>query len=191
MPGPMSSTPASRRHVAETAVVVAVEILAAEIVRYIEIGPAIAVVVAPGRREAEAVVVLDHAGFFCAVFKEAGAVGTQTVAKQKIRRAVLRVVVGRGIRVLRLALKIHVAAEVKIELAVAVEIGSRHAGESAARYGREPERVPAQAEMRAFVQKQDRTAAAQHDQILAAGIAQVEKERRMKCHPEGQRPRLR
>ena len=64
MPAPTSSTPASRGDVGEGAVaVVAVEILAAEIVHHVEIGPAVAIVITPGAAEAVTRVVAVQAGF--------------------------------------------------------------------------------------------------------------------------------
>src|ERR1019366_919089 len=64
---------------------------------------------------------------------EAGRIAVQTVAHEKVRRPVARIVIRRGITVLRFALEVHVSAEIEIQTAVAIVVGGRYAGEGALR----------------------------------------------------------
>src|SRR5262249_52251249 len=117
--------------VAEPAVVILVEVVAAEVVRYVEVGPAVAVVVAPGRREAVAIVVLIQTGGCGNVLEVTIAFRGQTVSKEKVGWTVLRIVIRNGIAMLVLAQIVNIGAEVEIESAVAIIIGGRHSGEGA------------------------------------------------------------
>src|SRR5690349_7352753 len=58
------------RHVPETAFVVNVKVLPSEIICNVEVGPAIPIEIAPGRCQAESVIVLIHPGFRRAVLQE-------------------------------------------------------------------------------------------------------------------------
>ena len=130
--------------------IVAVEILSAKIIDHVEIGPAVAIVVAPSAAEAVARVVLVQAGLCGDVAERAVAL----VAHQKVGRAVLRIVIRRGIFVLPGALIVGVEAEVDVEPAVAVIVGSGRAGEGSLRRIRELERVGPLAKLAsAFVQE--------------------------------------
>ena len=65
MPGPMSSTPASAAMSRNRLAIVLIQVVPAEIVRDVQFGPAIRIVIAPGRGEAVAVVVLVDPAFPC------------------------------------------------------------------------------------------------------------------------------
>ena len=98
------------------------------------------------------------------IFEEAGTVGIEAVAHQEIRRTILGVEIGDGITKLRLALKEAVSAKVQVELAVAIIVGGGHPGEGALGRIYKAEGVGRQREVALpVVQKEHRTAAAEHD----------------------------
>src|ERR1022692_1784704 len=68
-------------------------------------------------------------GGFCHIFEKTFAIGRQTIAEKIIGRAVLSVVIGRGITILILTLKVDIRAQVKIQPAIPIVIGRGHAGE--------------------------------------------------------------
>src|SRR5215813_5800969 len=79
--------------------------------------------------------------------------------------------------VLRLGLKEEIAAEVQIELTVAIVICRGHARETALWKGSKAESIALQLERAvALVEEQVWTSAAQNDQVLPAQIAQVQKQ---------------
>ncbi len=119
------------RKVPKLASAVLIQILAPEIIRHVQIGPTVVVIVAPGRRETKPVVVLHHAGRCGAIAKNSAAVLPQLIAKEKVRRTVPRVMIRRSVRILRLALKVNVTAEIQVQLAVPIEISSGHPGKPA------------------------------------------------------------
>src|SRR6185312_1246045 len=177
--------------ITEVAVAVDVKILSSEIIGDEEIGPAVIIEIAPGGRETEPVVVFVHAGFGSAVIERAAAVRLEIVAKQKIRRPVLRVLVGRGVGVLGFALKIDVAAEIKVQLAVAIEIGGCHSGKSSGRGSCETKGILANFEPAAFIQEENRSGGTQHDKILPAGVAEIKEERAGSIVEDADAPGLR
>ena len=73
------------------AILVFVQVLAPEVIGDVEVGPAVAVVVAPGGRKTVAVVVFVEAHGGGDIFEESLAGGCEPVVKQEIRRAVARI----------------------------------------------------------------------------------------------------
>ena len=71
-----------RRLVPKPAATVSVEVISSEIVGHVEIGPTIAIEIAPCRREAEAVIVLIHATRIGDILKEA-TIGRQSIPNRK------------------------------------------------------------------------------------------------------------
>ena len=164
-----------RSNVSEGSVaVVAVEILAAEVVHYVEIRPAVAVVVAPPAAETVARVVLVQARFRGYV-----AEGSITlVPHHEVGRAIFGIVIGKRIFVLVCSLVIGVETKINIQPAIAVVVGNGGAGESPLRGIGELERAGLLSKLSvAFIQEQKRTAGAHDDYILATAIVEVGKER--------------
>src|SRR5207253_9810931 len=89
-----------------------------EIVGHIEVRNAIIVVVAPGARKAVAVVIHVQPCGFCPVQKSA----MPFVVKQKVRRAVPRVKIRRGIMILVKSHIIAVEAKINVEPSVAIVV---------------------------------------------------------------------
>ena len=117
MPGPMSSTPASSAISRKRPFVIAVQVLTAEVVGDEQVGPAVAIVVAPGGREGETVVVVIHSRGSGDVI-EVPRLLIEPVPKEKIRRPVPGIVVRRRVAVLRFALEIEIGAQVQVQAAV-------------------------------------------------------------------------
>src|SRR6185312_1453855 len=113
--------------------IVTIEILPAEIVSNVEVGPSIVVVIAPSAGKREAIVVLVHAGRFGNVFKSS----VSAIAEQKIRRPVLRIVIGLWMRILTQPLVVSVETKVNIQQSVAVIIGRSDTRERSGRRIRE------------------------------------------------------
>ena len=149
---------------------VAVEILPAKIVDHVEIGPAIAVVIAPPAAKAVTRVVLVQARLCGDIAERAVAL----VAHQKVRRPVFGIVIGRRIFVLPGALVVGVQAEVNVEPSVAIVVRRGRAGEGSLGRIREPERVGLLAKLAAaFIQEQQRAIGAHHDDVLAAVVVEI------------------
>src|SRR5262249_29154434 len=111
------------------------------------------------------------------VLEEPLAVRGELVVEQKIRGTILGIVVGNGISILILALKVDIGAEVKIEAPVAIIIGGRHSGKSPLRAGGKSKRiglVPKGAI--AQVEEQQRAVDGGHDQILASQVPEVQEQ---------------
>src|ERR1700677_4041562 len=107
--------------------VVAIEVLTPKIVGYINVWPAVVVIVTPGHRKTKAIVVGVNPAAGGHVLECAIA----AIAKQEIGRPVLGVIVGRGKLVLIQPLVIAVNTEVNIQQPVAVVVCDRRAGEGA------------------------------------------------------------
>jgi hypothetical protein len=163
------------------AVTIPIEIAASKVVGDEKIGPAVAIEIAPGGREAEPVVVLVHAGFGRDIFEPQGRpVGDYTrrraVAEEKIRRPVARILIGRGILILVLALEVDIAAEIEIQAAIAVEVGGSHPRERTLRRSFKLERVALFRECAiAAIQKKERPRGTQNHRVLASRIVEVGK----------------
>ena len=93
-----------------TVTIAAVQILPTEIVGHIEIGPTVIIVITPSSCEAEAMIILVHATICGHVVKCAVA----TVAKEKIRRTILCVVIGRRILMMIQSLVIIVDTKINV-----------------------------------------------------------------------------
>src|SRR5579884_3705624 len=108
MPGPMSRTPACSA-------------------MSVKVPPAVAIVVAPMAVESEAVIAPVHSrsGRYIAKRAIAG------VVKQKVRRAVLGIVIRRGVAVFSYALVVAVEAQIKVKLSVPVIVAKGGPGECA------------------------------------------------------------
>src|SRR5579859_109259 len=100
--------------------IVAVEIAAAEVVRNIEIRPAVAIDVAPGASEAVTIILGTEAAGFCEIYKRAIAL----VVKEEVRRAVARVEIRRRVVILVEPEIIGIKAEIDVEFSVAVVVGN-------------------------------------------------------------------
>src|SRR5258706_11973111 len=108
-----------------------------------------------------------------------GTVGLQPVSEKEVGRAVLRVVVRRRVAILGLALEVYVRTEVEIHRAVAVIVGGGHAGEAPLRRTGELKRVLTHGEPAiAVVQQKQRSCWKQDHEVLAAEIAEIDKESR-------------
>src|SRR6185437_12391180 len=92
-----------------------IKIAAPKIIGDVEIGPAVAIEIAPGRSKAVAVAVLTDARSLGDVLHPSAAVCGEFVVKEEIRWAVARVVVRRRISILIFALEIDVSAEIEID----------------------------------------------------------------------------
>ena len=165
------------RHVLKAAAAIPVQVVASEIVGDVEAGPAVAIVVAPGRSEAEPVVVLVYAGFRGDIFEPTRSIRMDLIAKQEVGRAVLRVMIRDGVAILVLALEISVGAKVEIEPAVAIVIGGSHPGEAPLRVGAKVKSIrPEREGSIALIEKEDRTGRAQDHQILQTAVAEIEEQ---------------
>ena len=155
--------------------VVVVEVLAPEVVRHQQVGPAVLVVVGPGGGEAEAVVVLIQPHLLGHVHEAAVAV----VAEQDLGRAVVGVVVRRGRSglVLADADEVAVGAQVQVDEAVAVVVRHRRRGQRSLQRLLELERVRVAGEVAlAVVDEEQRAAAREQDQVLVAVVVHVGEE---------------
>src|SRR5881628_841722 len=117
--------------------IVPIEIIAAKVVHYVEVRPAVAVVIIPSAAEAVARVVLVQARLGGHIPESSVAI----VTHQEVGRSVLRVVVRRRIFVLIRTLVIKVETEINVEPAIAVIIGDGGAGEGSLRRIAEPKRI--------------------------------------------------
>src|ERR1700739_1011027 len=99
--------------------VISVEILAAEIVRDIKIGPAVAVVITPSAAKTVTRVVLVEARFRSHVAESTVSV----IPHHEIGRAILRIVIGNRILVLICSLVINVEAKINVQPSIAVIVG--------------------------------------------------------------------
>ncbi len=155
---------------------VAIQVVGAEVVGDQQVGPAIAVVVGPGRGEVIAVVALAEAGLPRDVDEPAGAV----VAKQVSGRTVARIVVRHGCAglVFPRPEEVRVDAQVHVEEAVAIEVGHRDAGEHALQRLREAEGAIDLREAPCAVVGEDQRLKARGDhEILVAVVVHVGEER--------------
>ena len=166
-----------------------VQILAPEVVRDEQVGPAVLVVIGPRRREAEAVIALVQAHVGGRLDEAAVAV----VAEEHARGAVARVVVGRGRAGLVLAHpdEVPVRAQVEVEEAVLVIVGERTRGESSLQAVLEPEggRVAREAAL-AVVDEQHRARSGEEDQVLVAVVVHVGEERLRRALEHGDAGRV-
>src|ERR1700722_4237204 len=111
-----------RSNISESPIaVISVEILAAEIVRDIEVGPAVAVVITPSTAKTVTRVVLVEARFRSHIAERAVSV----IPHHEIGRAVLGVVIGNRILVLIRSLVIDVKAKINVQPSIAVVVGGR------------------------------------------------------------------
>src|SRR5919108_81758 len=108
---------------------VAIKIVAAEVVGNVEVRVTVGIVVAPGASKTEAVIVDVHAG--CRGSVHEGSVAF--VVKEEIGRAVARVEIRSGIVILVETHVIRVEAKINVEAAVAVIVGNRGMGERSLR----------------------------------------------------------
>jgi len=132
------------------------------------------VVVAPGAVEAETVVILVEAGG-CGHILEGG---ISFVVEEEVRRAVPRVVVGKREVVLLDPLIVIIQTEVNIQAPVAIVIAEGCAGEGSLRRLRESKRVGLQTELPIpLIEKEQRSAGGDDDQILIAIVADVREKR--------------
>src|SRR5208282_1324019 len=154
--------------------VVAIQILPAKVVHHVEVGPAVAVVIAPSATKTVARVVPIKAR----LRGDVAETSVPVVAHHEVGWAVLRVVIRRGILVLVCALIINVEAKVNVQPAIAVIVGNGRSRESPLRRVGEFERVgPLTKLAAAFVQKQQWTTRAYNDQVLLAVVINVGKKR--------------
>src|SRR5574338_1159552 len=112
-------------HVCEGSVsVVVVKIVAAKIIDDVEVLPSVAVIVAPVAVKTEVIVALVHS-------RRRGDVAERSIAfvvKQKIGRAVLGVVVGRGIAILAEPFVVAVEAQIEVQSSIAIVVAESGAG---------------------------------------------------------------
>ena len=125
--------------------VVAVEVLPPEVVHYIKIGPAVAVVVVPTAAKTVAGVVFVEACLRSDI--EEGPV--PIIAHHEVRRTVLGIMVRGGIFVLVRALVVEVEAEVDVQPTVAIVVGQGSTREGPLRRGGELKCVGLGAELAA------------------------------------------
>ena len=154
-----------------------VQILRPEVVRDQEIGPAVAVVVAPGGGEVIAIVSGVESGRVRRVHETAVAV----VAKQDPGRSVPRVVVRRRRAGLVLAgpEEIGIDAQIQVDVAVAVVVRRGHRRQHALRRPAELEGVRGTREAAlAVVDEEQRRRCGREHQILVTIVVHVRKERR-------------
>jgi hypothetical protein len=166
-------------HLAVPQTHVVVEVLPPEVVGDDQVGPPVAVVVAPGGGEAEAVVARFQPRLVGHVDEPSVAV----VAEEHVGRAVRRVVVGRGRARLPLADTVveGVHAQVQVEEPVAVVVADRHPHGRTLQGAGEPEgvRVPREA-AGPVVAEEDQsrgTRAEREDEVLVAVVVDVGEER--------------
>ncbi len=168
---------------------VVVEVLPAEVVRDQEVGPPVLVVIAPGGREAEPVVVLVEADRVRHVHEPPVAV----VVKEHVRGAIERIVVRRrraGL-VLAHADVVAVGAEVDVQESVAVVVGHRRRGQRALQGPLELEGVRITREVAlAVVQEQQGARAREEDEVLVAVVVDVHEERLGCAVEDGEARRL-
>src|SRR5712671_3321819 len=163
-----------RSNIGEGAIaVVAVEIFATEIVHHVQVGPTVAVVVAPPAAETVAGIVLAEIGFGCNVAKGSIAI----VSHHEIGRTIFGVVIRNGILVLVGPLVIDVQTKIDVQESVAIVVGNGRTGESSLRTAGELERIRLAAKLAiAFIHVQKRAAGANNDYVLTPAIAEVGKE---------------
>src|SRR5690242_15564266 len=150
--------------------IVAVQVLAPEVIHYVKVGPAVAVEVSPAAAEAVAGVVAVETGLGGNVVESAVA----AVAHQEVGRAVFRVVIRAGIPVLASTLIVDVEAEINVEPAIAVVVGGSRAGEGSLRRRSKLKRVRPLAKFAAaLIKKQKRPIGAHHDQVLTAVVIEI------------------
>jgi hypothetical protein len=152
----------------------------AKIICYIQIRPTVIVEVAPGRGEAESVVVLLQSHRVRYILKMSTPVLVQAIPEQEVGGSVLGIVIGRRIGKLRFTLEVDIATEIQIQTPVAIVVCRRHAGEPALRRCREGERLVAFHKAVAVIQEQQGTGATKYHQILTTNISQIE-EQRTRC----------
>ena len=156
--------------------VVAVEIVAAEVIGDVDVGMArrrVAGGVAPGAGEAIAVIFGVEAGGFGAIGEDAVAF----VVQQEVGRPVARVVVRHRVVILVEAEVIAVEAEVDVQTAITVVVGECGVGEGSLRGLRKLEGVGFSFEGAvALVEEEERAAAADDDEVLQAVVAKVGEE---------------
>src|ERR1700722_20276608 len=167
--------PFLRRHVSKRSVaIVAVKVLAAEIVHYVKIGPAIAVVVAPAATKAVASIVLIQSGFLRHVAECAVAL----VAHQEVRRTILSGIIGQWIFVLIRATVINVEAEINVQPTVAIIVGDGGSCERSLRRVRELESIRLLPEPAvSFVHEKQGATRAHDNQVLTAIVVEIGKQR--------------
>ena len=163
-------------HIPEVTAVIAIQILAPEIISDIQIRPAIAVVVAPGSRKAEPVIVVVHPAGGRYVFKVRRVV-IQVIAEQKVGRPVARVVIWDRITILCFVLEEEVTAKIQVQATVPVVVRRGYAGEPSLRRRGEAECVrnlckPAFA----IVQEKQWLVISHQHQVLMPRIPQVHEE---------------
>ena len=155
------------------AAIVAIELRTAEVVDHEQIGLAVGVVVAPRAGKAVAIVLdVQAAGLSC--FDESE---IAFVVKEAVGRPVTRVVVGDRVVILIEPQVVHVGAEVEIEAAVAVVVGSGGVGECALRLLREAKCIALEGEGAvAAILKEQRAGSAQNEKVLQSVVAEVGEE---------------
>src|SRR5580700_5455423 len=152
--------------------VVAVKIFSAEIIYHVEVGPTVAVVVAPSAAETVARVVPVQARLGGDVAEGSVAL----VAHHEVGRAVLGIVIGNGIFVLIGSLVIDIEAKINVEPAVTVVVGDGSAGESSLRRVGEMKRIGLLAKLSAaLVEEQKRAVRAHNYNVLASVVVEVGK----------------
>ena len=129
MPAPRSSTPSCGNIRKRSVAIVAIKILASEIIHHVEVRPAVAVVIIPAAAETVARVVLVEPRFSGDVSECSIAL----VAHHEIRGTVFCVVIGQRIFVLVCALIVAVEAEINVQPTVAVVVGKGGAREGSLR----------------------------------------------------------
>ena len=130
--------------------IVAVEVLAAEIIYHIKVGPTVLVVIAPSTAKTVSCVVSTQTRRRSNVAKTA----VPVVTHHEIRGTVFGVIIGRGILVLVSALIIKIEAEVNVQPAVAVVVGYGRTREGSLRCFRELKSIRLLAELAfAFIEK--------------------------------------
>src|SRR5271157_43899 len=161
-------------HVRESSItVISVKILSPEVVHDVQIRPAVCIEVAPSAIKTVAVIVLLEAGGGRHVVERSIAV----VAKKKIRRPVLGVVVRRGIPVLIKALVIAVETKINVEPSVAIVVPKGRTGKGPLRRLSETEGIRFQLKpSSSLILKEQRTCGAHDDKILMTIVVHVDKQ---------------
>src|ERR1700736_6056981 len=151
----------------------AIQIFAPKIVDHIQIGPLVAVVIAPRTTKAETRVVLIEARLFRNVTKGAVTI----VAHHEIGRTILRIVIRHRITILVGALIKRVQAKINIQPAVTVIIRNGGSRERASRRIFKVKCIRLDSKFSsAKIAKQQRAVRTYHDHILAPTVIEIREE---------------
>src|SRR3984893_9147209 len=160
-----------RRDIRKCAVAIgAIQILASKIVDHIQIGPLIAVVIAPRTTKAETRVVLIETRLFRNVTKGAVTI----VAHHEIGRAILSIVVRHRVAILVGALVKRVETKINVQPAVAIIICNGGSRERTSRRIFKAKRIRLDTKFSAAkIAKQQWTVRTHHNHILAAAVVEI------------------